>query len=197
MSRNYCQQFELSEIEYGTFDAEDDYICLSCLQSDDYKIGKNPIECIIKNYFNQCLAAQYEGPDNVIAVFLTTESAPQSKDQKNFLIEKYRTAPPSEWLSVAFAVSVNKKQYHLCCTSEKQIVFKPGNCPSIIRGDKSEVIFFLQEFSKGHTAFKFESSLHKDHFLAFKEENGKQILYLKKPTDEVDESTKFNIDSKQ
>lgn len=185
----------MSEVWAGEFDMEDDFICWRLIEADAWRNAKDPIIGTIFNYFDECLTARYEPPDHVNAVFVDTGSDHPAQDQKIFSLEKYKTTNPSHNISVAFSVSVNEHKYHMCCTREKEITFKKGLCPDKIDGDFSEVIFFAGSFSSGHDAYKFESSLHRDHFLAIKEENGRRILHLKKPAEEVDEQIMFNLNN--
>lgn len=195
MSWDSCGEFHMSDILCGQFDLEDELICFRNGEADNWKIAKDPIKCMIKNYFNECLTAEYEGPNDVNAVFIKTEnSLEESIDQQIFALVKYKELPPLQGLSVVFTVSFQEKKFHLYSTLEKEINFKPGQSPPLIEGNKSDVIFYAKQFSEGHDAYKFESSLHKNHFLAIKEENGKRVLYLKLcPADVVDESTSLTI----
>ncbi|XP_077313828.1 interleukin-18 [Lithobates pipiens] len=196
MSWDHCGEFCKSEILCGHFNLEDGVISFSDGEVDSWKIGTDPIVCIIKNYFNECLTAEYKDPNNVNVEFKKTGNSleDESIDQQIFALVKYKELAPPQGLSVVFTVSFKERKFHLHCTLEKEINFKAGQSPTFIEGNKSDIIFFAKQFSVGHDAYKFESSLHKNHYLAIKEENGKRILYLKLcPTDVVDESTRLDI----
>ncbi|XP_040181996.1 interleukin-18-like [Rana temporaria] len=196
MSCNSCGESDMSEILCGHYNLEDGLICFRYGEVDAWKKAKDPIVCIITDYFNEYLTAEYRGPNDVNVEFLETKnSLKENTEQKIFMLEKYKTTVSLPGLSVVFTVSFQEKKFHLYCTLEKEITFKPGQGPIRIEGNKSDVIFVARMFSEGHNdAYKFESSLHKDHFLAAKEENGKRVLYLKLcPTDVVDESVRLHV----
>ncbi|XP_068096910.1 interleukin-18 [Hyperolius riggenbachi] len=195
MSRNCYDESDLLDIDMC--EIEDDFIQFKFLQHDAWKKEKIPIKSTIMNCFDEYLAGERKDPNNVIPVCLGAGSLPpETQAQRRFALEKYKSTDPMQGLSVVFTISFNKDVYCMCATSKMEISFKKESSPESISGSKSEIVFFTQRFSPGHAAYKFESSLFKDYFLAIKEENNKRTLYLKKPIDEVDEMTKFNMNSR-
>ncbi|XP_075047184.1 interleukin-18 isoform X2 [Mixophyes fleayi] len=177
-------------MDLDIWDIQDDILYFRYdLQTDAWKKGNSCIKGTIENYFKECLEAHPEDPSGCVAMFAN----PSDPERRTFEVQTYRTNILTDGLSVTFTVTVDNEKYCMCCSETMELTFKRGKCPNTIEGDRSEIIFFQKQFSAGYESFKFESSLHKDYFLAFREENGKRKLILKKPNDVVDETTMFNI----
>ncbi|XP_056397695.1 interleukin-18-like [Hyla sarda] len=159
------------------------------LQTDSWKKSNRSITGMIENCFNQCLEARPDDPDGCSAVFTNP-----GRDQQTFELQLYRTNSMCDGLSVVFAVKCKNEKYYLCCAKDMKLYFKKGDCPNSIAGNYSDIIFFQKRFSEGDTnSFKFQSSLQPDYYLAFSDEGGKHILFLKKSCDELDETKRFFI----
>lgn len=112
-----------------------------------------------------------------------------------FNIHIYKDTVPRGY-PVAFSTQWNNTTYYMYVekrADDMRVAFKSGNLPTKINGEKSDILFFKRAFGKGSRYYMFESTLEKDHFLAF-EKNGmtsKLIVKKTKAKDQVDETVKI------
>ncbi|NWR95286.1 IL18 protein, partial [Furnarius figulus] len=151
---------------------------------------------VFRNVNSQLLVVR---PDLNLAVFEdVTDQEMQFGQGMHFTIHCYKTTTPSAGMPVAFSVQIEDKSYYMCCEKEhgEMIVrFREGEVPKDIPGE-SNIIFFKTTFTSCCSrAFKFEYSLEKGMFLAFKEEGYLRKLILKKMPrkDEVDETMQISL----
>ncbi|XP_040282561.1 interleukin-18-like [Bufo bufo] len=178
-----------AEIDFDIFNVLDRVLHFedTCsLQADAWKKSKKSITGVIENFFKQCLEAHPDDPDG--AVFGNPGS-----DCQIFQLQIYKTTSITDGLSVAFTIKCEDEKYYMCCTEDMKLYFKKGDCPDVIAGNRSEIIFFQKEFSEGNSYFKFQSSLQADYYLAVSDEGGKQKLILQK-SEGLNERQKFNIE---
>ncbi|XP_053546901.1 interleukin-18 [Bombina bombina] len=165
---------------------------VSDLQTDTWRLASQPsINVLIKNQLNEFLRPSSKEISGGGADFSDVLGGVQ------FNLHKYKNTKFSPGLSVAFIIKANQKTYCMCCTEDMKISFKQQDCPQIIRGDTSDIIFYQKTFSRGTTnSFYFESALRPGYALACHEEDGKKKLVLKKSSDEpdrADETRKLDL----
>uniref|UniRef100_A0A8C8VM54 Interleukin 18 n=1 Tax=Pelusios castaneus TaxID=367368 RepID=A0A8C8VM54_9SAUR len=156
---------------------------------------------IFRNISNDVLMVRPHPENNMTPVFeKMTDQEMQPGCGVHFTLHYYKDYNISEeGLPVAFSVLVENKTYSMYCTNdgaEKIIQFREEVVPREILDNSSDIIFIQKSFSPTNTkAFKFESSLMRGYFLAFKEENNLRKLILKEcqKEDQVDEVTVINV----
>ncbi|XP_066495788.1 interleukin-18 [Tiliqua scincoides] len=116
-----------------------------------------------------------------------------------FNIHSYKDTTPRGY-PVAFTTQLNSMTYYMYVErrgDNMRVAFKNGNLPTQINGDRSDILFFQRPFSKGSRKFfMFESTLEKDHFLAFEKDrttNTSRLIVKKtKAKEKVDEAVKIH-----
>ncbi|XP_067421527.1 interleukin-18 [Emydura macquarii macquarii] len=170
------------------------------LECDYWKKERSLGHQVFRNISNDVLMVHPEPKNDVTPVF--EHMADQEMKPGcgvHFTLHYYKDYTFEEGLPVAFSVLVENKTYSMYCTNdggEKIIRFREEEVPTEILDNSSDIIFIQKSFSPTNTkAFKFESSLMKGYFLAFKEENNLRKLILKqcKNEDQVDEFTKITV----
>ncbi|KAG8569268.1 hypothetical protein GDO81_014330 [Engystomops pustulosus] len=173
--------FDVLKVDEGILVFEDN----PEIVDDSWKKSDRMITGILENIFKLWLKVHPDDPDG--AVF--TNPAP---DCTKFNLLLYRTNSISEGLSIAFTVKYENETYYMCCTEDMKLYFKKGECPSLIKGDHSDIIFFQKQFSAGDSSFRFQSSLNTDYYLAVSDKSGKPKLVLQKYNG-FSEMERFNV----
>ncbi|XP_063293292.1 interleukin-18 isoform X1 [Pelobates fuscus] len=189
MATNWIQYDCNSEVYYLLPGVKDGILCFvkSELHCDSWAKSKNTVHAIILNYFKEALEAHPEDFSGDVATF----KKEYDKDRACFKLVIYRDTL-LKGFSVAFTITILNKTYYLSCINTKELRFKEGDPPKKIDGSTSDVIFYQKNASKGDaSSFVFESALVQGYCLAFKNEDGKHKLTLKRPEDQVDETTHF------
>ncbi|KAM4032380.1 uncharacterized protein ACNLHF_019642 [Anomaloglossus baeobatrachus] len=151
-------------------------------------ISAKSIPYHIHNHMKDFLVAD---PENAIVTF---ESNGNEKDeQATFYVNKYRTSTVSDGLPVALSCKVHNNNYLLCAASES-IILKLSELPTEIQG-QSDLIFYLKEFSEGHSSARLEPLLDRKLSIACNLSEKKLILKQYK-NEEIDETMEFILEDK-
>ncbi|KAG9464356.1 hypothetical protein GDO78_020069 [Eleutherodactylus coqui] len=114
----------------------------------------------------------------------------------------YRELATNDGLPVIFSCKVDNKNY-LLCVQNNSVIIKESELPEEIPTETSELIFYVKEFSNGHSAFCFESSLkfepptEQRFCLAWNKDDPVKKLILKPYYEgRINESINFFIEAK-
>ncbi|XP_075460114.1 interleukin-18 isoform X2 [Ascaphus truei] len=162
-------------------------------ETDSYRSaqsGSPPMPRHVTNYKHRLLVASTE---ESAATFEADGDTKESGSM--FFLHKYKdNSLHRAAIAVLFTVTVDSRNYLMYCTNDGAIHFKEGDKPKDIPSDRSEFIFYMKKFSTGSHSLRFESSLKKDFYLAFQDENDIHQLVLKYcPLDVLDETIMMKV----
>ncbi|XP_069598443.1 uncharacterized protein [Ranitomeya imitator] len=142
----------------------------------------------IQNHMKEFLVAD---PEKNIVTF---ESNGHEKDeQSTFYVNMYRQSSSSDGLPVVLSCKVHNQNYLMCAASES-VILKLNELPDLIEGE-SELIFYMKEFSPGHSTARLE--LSSDRTLSIACNLSEKKLILKQQNNgEVDETMEFTLEDK-
>ncbi|XP_077105858.1 uncharacterized protein LOC143764312 [Ranitomeya variabilis] len=142
----------------------------------------------IQNHMKEFLVAD---PEKHIVTF---ESNGLEKDeQSTFYVNMYRQSSSSDGLPVVLSCKVHNQNYLMCAASES-ITLKLNELPNLIEGE-SELIFYMKEFSPGHSTARLELSSDRTRSIACNLSEKKLIL-KQYNNGEVDETMEFTLEDK-